>query len=296
MPFSTPFEEHEESPKETGDRSGKLQFTRIFTTDWDQRWQFLSELYTSGPFGLPASYSSYWPGVVADTFDIVPLVVDPQPASITNPNYENLRHRKAKITVNYTPLASDQLSQDPQGTPLPDGTWGTYTQEQTVEFRSLPGRSCKWESDDQKLPDDVHPSVPDMLTTHTVTWNQVTRVPWVTLGNLKGKVNLTACRLPGSQQTFRAGTLLFEGLTDDATLSFVTQQQTRKLVLKFVEKAQHALAADTRGGAAPEGSGTVYGWNYQWRDDTGTYDKPVSDTGETLFAEGNFNEIWTATT
>ena len=107
MPYPS-FTEHEDSPQESGNRSGELSFTRIFLTAWADRWQFIGEHYKAGPFGLPASYSSYWPGVLADHFTIDKLTPKPIQASITDPNSEQLEHDTlAKITINYTPLQSD---------------------------------------------------------------------------------------------------------------------------------------------------------------------------------------------
>lgn len=293
MAFVTSFQEHEDSPQEGGDRTGTLSMTRIFLTAWADRWLFINELFTSGPFGLPASYSTYWPGVLADTFKIDKLISAPVDVTITDPNFAQLAHDTlAKITVTYSPLPLDQQQSDPDDTPLPDGTFATYSQEATTEFRSLPGRACYWESDGVTLPPDVTPVIVDMLTTHTITWNQVRNVPWVTLGNLKGKVNSAVTRLPGSPQRFAAETLLFEGFSDETTLNFFDQNPSRKLTLKFVEKAQHALTTSTVGGA---GTGTVYGWNHQFREDTRLYDKPVSDTATPMFQTANFNTLWTAT-
>ena len=298
MPYPA-FTEHEDSPQESGNRSGELSFTRVFLTAWADRWDFISEHFKSGPFGLPASYSSRWPGVLADGFAIDKLVVKPIAAAIDDPNTQQLEHdTQAKISITYTPLQTDQgQQQDPNDpTPLPAGTWCTYSQDSNIEFRSVPGRSVKWVSDDVVLPADVNTIVPEPVTTHQISWHQVQVVPWVTLGDMKGCVNETACRLPGSPQVFQPETLLFEGLQDEVTLSTDAQWSTRKITLRFIEKAQKGFASGARTGAAPSGS-TIYGWNYQWRDDTSDYDKPVSsDDGSPMFAKYDFNTLWTSQT
>jgi hypothetical protein len=292
------FQEHEDSPQESGGRDGNLQFTRIFLTAWSDRWSFIAEHYRSGPFGLPASYSSLWPGVLADTFQMVPFVTRPEQATISDPNTTQLTHSTlAKITITYKPLDFEQVQQNPeQGPQLPDGTWGTYRQDSNVEFRGIPGRAVMWASDSKKLPPDVQQQVAQPITSHEVTWHQVRVVPWVTLGDMKGKVNEFACMLPGSPQVFQPETLLFEGLADETTLNLYEQQLTRKLTLRFTEMAQSALKTSTRTGAAPAGS-TIYGWNHQFREDTGNYDRPInySDSAP-LFQKYNFNNLWTATT
>lgn len=294
MTFSTYFEEHEDSPMESGNRAGQLDFKRIFLTAWADRWSFLSELYTSGPFGLPASYSTFWPGVLADQFNITRLVNAPEQQTMNNPNSQLLSHDTvAKLTIQYTPLDPGELdgSEEQQ---TPDGTWATYNQQSNIEFLSLTPRAMVWDSDDVALPADFEQILPQSVTTHVVTWQQVRNVPWVTLGNTKGKVNSAITRLPGSPQLFAPETLLFEGFDDEVTLSLSAQQTTRKLTLRFTEKAQHFLESGTSGGA---GSGTIYGWNHQYREDTDTYDKPVNKgTDDTLFQTIDFNNLWLSTT
>jgi hypothetical protein len=293
------FEEHEDSPEESGSRAGDFDFTRIFVTDWEDRWQFIAAHYTSGPFGLPASYSSYWPGVLADKFRISRLVNKPKTATITDPNTTQLDHdTKAKITITYSPLQTDQQQQQDPGepSPLPSGTWATYNQSSNVEFRTELGRGMIWQTDSKQLPPDIPSVVPESATQHTVTWHQVKIVPWVTLGNMKGCVNQTAFRLPGSPQVFQPETLLFDGLDDEISLSFDGQFSTRKLTLKFIEKAQKAFSDTAKGASAAAGS-TIYGWNHQWRPETGQYDKVKSYLSlKPMFQLFEFNNLWSATT
>ena len=298
MPYPA-FQEHEDSPKESGNRSGQFNLTRIFLTAWNDRWEFVAEHMRSGPFGLPASYSTLWPGVLADSFEISRISNLPA-GSVSDPNTDIITHdgTLAVITFVYTPLQADQLQAgDPNDpTPLPAGTWCTYNQDSNTEFRTIPGRGCKWESDSALLPADINEQVPDSVTMHTVTWNQVQVVPWVTLGNMKGCVNSLAFRLPGSPQVFQPETLLFDGLKDEVTLSTDGQWSTRKLTLTFIEKAQKAFSSTARTGASPAGT-TIYGWNHQYRPDTSDYDKVLSaDSSETMFQTFNFNTLWTSQT
>ena len=293
------FEEHEDSPSESGSRAGDFDFSRIFVTAWEDRWQFIAAHYTSGPFGLPASYSSYWPGVLADRFTISRLVNKPVSASITDPNTTQLSHdTRAKITISYSPLQTDQQQQqDPsEPSPLPSGTWATYNQTSNVEFRTELGRGMIWQSDSKQLPPDIASVVPESATQHTVVWHQLKVVPWVTIGNMKGCVNETAFRLPGSPQVFQPETLLFDGLDDEISLSFDGQFSTRKLTLKFIEKAQKAFSDTAKGAAAAAGS-TIYGWNHQWRPETGQYDKVKAYlTLQPMFQLFEFNNLWSAST
>jgi hypothetical protein len=291
------FEEHEDSPDESGGRDGSFSFTRIFITAWADRWQFIAAHFASGPFGLPASYSSYWPGVLADKFQIGRLVNLPSLGTITDPNTQQLEHTdtKAKITITYTPLQWDQQQQNDPGepSPLPVGTFATYSQQSNTEFRSEPGRILKWNSDSVRLPPDIAAVVPESATQHTVTWHQVRVVPWGTLDNMKGCVNQTAFRLPGSPQVFQPETLLFDGFDDEVTLSMDGAFSTRKLALKFIQKSQKSMSAG-KGATAAAGS-AIYGWNHQIRPDTGVYDKVKNyDTGLPLFQLFEFNNLWGA--
>lgn len=294
MPITVSFQEHEDSPRESGNRSGQLSLSRVFLTAWADRWTFLRELFSDGPFGLPASYSSEWPGVVADTFQITRLVNAPNADTVSDPNTQQLTHDTlAVITVTYSPLDSEQQDSDPGEEQLPEGTFATYHQSQSVEFLSTPSRGLKWSSDNVLLPPDITAVLPQMLTQHTVTWHQVRDVPWKFLSSIKGKVNQTAVRLPGSRQTFQPGTLLFEGLDDETTLSFSDSSPSRKLELRFTEKSQPFLVTSTAGGAD---AGTVYGWNHQYRPDTQDYDEPVNAAdGSPLFQVAEFNDVWSAT-
>ena len=291
------FWEHEDSPEEGGNRSGELSFVRIFLCDWDDRWSFIAEHFRSGPFGYPASYSSYWPGVLADDFKISRILNKPENATISDPNTQALTHDTlAMIRITYTPLpiVQQQQEQPPnEGPQLPDGTWCTYQQSSNVEFSTVLGRGCKWESDSAALPADINPVQPNILTEHQVTWHQVRFIPWVTIGDMKGCVNSIDCTLPGSPQVFKPETLLFQGLEDEITLSLAGQWSTRKLTLRFIEKAQKNLTATPRGGAS---SGNIYGWNYQFRPDTSDYDRVLSaDSSDKLFTPFDFNTLWTAT-
>ena len=291
------FVEHEDSPQESGDRSGELSFTRIFLTAWDDRWAFIAAHYSSGVFGKPASYSSYWPSVRADKFTIDKLTPKPVVESITDPNTQQLKHDTlAKITITYSPMQIDEeQQQDPNDpTPLPAGTWCTYTQQSNLEFRTVLGRSCKWETDNKALPADVTPIIPEAISTHELTWHQVQTVPWITLERMKGCVNESNFRMPGSPQTFRPETLLFEGFSDEITLSTNGQFSTRKITLRFSAKSQKALTTSPRVANDPEAN-VVYGWNHQWRDDTADYDRVLSaDSNDPMFQTFDFNTLWTA--
>jgi hypothetical protein len=281
MPITVPFQEHEDSPHEGGDRAGTFRFTRVFLTAFDDRWTFVRELFTGGFVGLPMAYSADWPGVFADTFDIARLVNNPIHATISDPSYQVLRHNTiAKITVNYSPMQASE-----------DGTLMTYEQQEEGEFVTVPSRGLKWSSDNDPLPADYSAAYPSSTTRHQVMWMQVRAVPWATLANTLNKVNSVAFRVPITGQVFVAGTLLFAARTASIALN-TSGATTWKIGLTFLEKAQTSWSTT---GDGPIGGTTVYGWNYQWREDTGTFDQPINaQNGAKTFQEADLNAIFTA--
>lgn len=280
--ISVPFQEHEDSPKESGNRNGEFRFTRIFETAYADRWAFVRDLFTGGPVGLPMAYSADWPGVFADTFEITRPANDPIHEAISNPAYQVLNHRgKALITVNYSAM-----------TPTEDGTLITYEQQEAGEFVTVPSRGLKWSSDSQPLPADYNAAYPSSTTSHQITWAQVRTVPWATLANMINKVNSVAFRVPVSGQLFLAGTLIFSARTASVSLN-MSGVTTWRLGLTFLEKAQTNWTAT---GEGPINGSTVYGWNYQWREDIGEFDQPVNAAdGSKIFQTADLSQIFTAT-
>lgn len=265
MPITVPFVEHEESPIETGNRDGDFQFTRIFVTAWDDRWNFVNGMFTGGPIGLPMIYGPGFSGVFADTFSIDKIAPNPRNAIISDPQASQLSHNgEAKITIGYKPMV-----------PTEDGTLISYEMQEQGEFVTVPSRGLKWASDNDPLPADMQAAYPTTTTRHVVTWSQVRNPPWRVLSECINHVNSVDFMIPVTKQVLKAGTLLFS--EKSASISLNTNGLTTwKLTLTFLEKAQTAYSAT--GGAAIGGT-TVYGWNYQWREDTGDFDRPVSSVG-----------------
>jgi len=278
--ISVPFQEHEDSPHETGNRTGEMQFTRVFLTSWADRWTFTRELFTGGFAGLPMAYSQDWPTVFADTFDISRIVNDPINESITNPSTQLIRHRGlAKITVTYSVMAFE------------NGNLLEYDQQESGEFVSVPSRGLKWLSDDAVLPPDVNAAYPTSTTRHVITWSQVRTVPWATLARMINKVNSVAFTVPVTGQVFQPGTLLFADRTAHISLT-MSGLTTWKIGLTFLEKAQTQWSTT---GDGPIGGTTVYGWNYQWREDTGAFDQPVNAVNEAkTFQQDDLRLIFTS--
>jgi len=255
------FEEHEDSPIERGNRDGEFQFTRIFLTSWADRWLFLREMFQGGPFGGALPYSSEYPNLVCDTFNVERLANNPVAATITNPATQLLTHNAvAKITIEYKQYEQNNI---------------TYEQQEQGEFVTVPSRGLLWASDNVPLPADISAAYPTTTTRHVITWSQITSVPWQTLSECINKVNSVPFRIPITGQLLNAGTLLFAEKSASITMDF-RGLTTWKLVLTFLEKAQTAWSVT--GGAAIGGS-TVYGWNWQWRDSIGDFDRPKSAVG-----------------
>jgi hypothetical protein len=222
-------------------------------------------------------YSPAFPGMFADTFAIEKIAPNPRQAAITNPQYQALTHNTdAKITITYKRLTID------------DNILISYEQQEQGEFVTVPSRGLKWQSDNQWLPADVDAAYPTTTTRHVITWNQVRNPPWQTLAECINKVNSVPFRIPATQQFLSAGTLLFAERSASTSLT-IEGLTTWKLTLTFLEKAQTSWS--TTGGAAI-GSGTVYGWNWQWREDIGDFDRPKTSLGAYTFQETDLRRIF----
>jgi hypothetical protein len=279
MPINVPFVEHEESPIETGNRDGDFQFTRIFVTAWDDRWAFINGMFTGGPIGLPMIYGPGFAGVFADTFSIDKIAPNPRNATIYDPQTQALTHAgEAKITIGYKPMV-----------PTEDGTLISYEMQEQGEFVTVPSRGLKWASDNVSLPADVSAAYATTTTRHVVTWSQVLNPPWQTLSDSINHINSVPFLIPITKQLLQPGTLLFS--EKSASISLNTNGRTTwKITLTFLEKAQTSYS--TTGGAAIGGT-TVYGWNWQWREDIGDFDRPKSKVGSGLtFQEYDLRRIF----
>lgn len=270
--INVPFEEHEDSPSESGGRDGDFQFTRVFVTNYEDRWAFLRGMFTGGVLGLPMAFSPDWPTVFADTFTIARIVNDPIAESITNPATQSLRHRgKALITINYKVVATEELI--------------TYEQQESGEFITVPSRGLKWLSSGQALDADLNPAYPTSTTRHIVTMMQVVDPPWITMSQMLNCVNSVAFYVPVTRQVFPPGSLLFAERNASVSLSF-DGRSTFKVGLTFLEKQQKQWH---------NGITVSYGWNYQWNAATGAFDMPVNAiTGAPTFNSADLASIFTS--
>lgn len=292
MESSVTFWEHEDSPKESGDRSGQFSFERIFLTAWADRNTFIREMMTGGFYGLPQSYSQDWPGLFAESWKVDRIINNPIQGTITNPASQQLSHNTlARITFTYTPIGVTE--QDPGDEQLPSGTFATYDQEEEGEFLSVPSRGMIWDSDGKRLSPDIVGVIPQTTTRHVVTWHRVVNPPWATMASLINKVNSVAWRIPATGQVFQPETLLFAARSASLTLAY-DSEPTWKLKLTFIEKAQKNLVST---GDGPIGGTTIYGWNHQWREDDGIYDRPVNAKSfHRMFQSADLRTLFTSST
>lgn len=279
MTISVPFEEHEDSPIERGTRDGEFTFTRIFVCKWDDRFAFVRDMFTQGFFGYPTSYSLWLPGLFAYDFNIERLANNPRNSTISDPTYQMISHDcDAKVTISYKPMSIDE------------GNLVDYEQQTAGEFVTVPSRGLIWNSDSAPLDADYNAAYPTTTTRHVVTWHRVVSPPWQTLAATINKVNSVAWRVPATQQLFAAGTILFAERSASMVVDFKNGALAWKLQLTFLEKAQTAW--DTTG-QGPIGGSPVYGWNWQWRDSTGTFDKPLNaQTGAETFQSADLRTIF----
>lgn len=288
--LSVYFEEHEDSPIESGNRSGEFSFTRIFIVAWADRFEFLRAMFRDGTYG-PQAYSAYWPGLLADKFKIerqVNAPTDNYPV-MTDPELEQLQHDCiAKITIDYAPIppaeAQDQVD-------LADGTYASYSMTDAIEFVGFPGRTMQWLNTSKALPPDITPIVCEVITRHEVTWHEVVYPPWDLISSMKGKVNADFMRLPGTQQIAYPETIMLTGCQAKKTYK-LSGDTAWEITLTFTEKAQKSLAPATKG-AINQSASQVYGWNWQYDPEQGEYDKPVTALGEEMFDAADLYSIFT---
>ena len=275
--MSVPFEEHVSSPMPSGSINGDFNFLRTFIVEWSDSNQFLIEMFNNGPLGLPQRYSTVFDNLYAKSFRFEYPNENATSAvpTMTNPETQMIGHNgKVFIHITYDLLDFD-VAQFPDPD-IPPGTWVEYERQDAGEFVSVPGRAVKWESDSQELPADVNPSVISPEVRHILRWNRVRNVPWEQFSRFKGKVNADQYRLPGTSQVFEPETLLFESANDSGVLFGNVDSSlppSRTLTLTYIEKSQVFLHPSATGAVNAAPAVSVYGWNHQFREDTGEYDK-----------------------
>lgn len=285
-----PFEEHEDSPIERGDRNSGFNFARIFTCAYEDRFAFLSAMFTGGLAGFPKAYHSAFPNLRCQSFDIERLVNRPTgPALISDPETQIIGHNTtAKITIEYGPLETTFQAGVTQTHP---GTWVTYSRNSTIEFGDVPGRKLIWElsKDDtppRPLPADLAPTFPITTTRHELVWHYVSNPPWTLLSALKGSVNSVNFPIPVINHIVPPERLLFLEDSSRTVIKYDGSIAT-ELTLTFLEKNQGFLS-----------SGDTYGWNHKL--DPGTaltadpvFDRPVTySTHKPLFRLANLLSIF----
>ena len=285
------FEEVDDSPHFNAGPRGEMGATRKFKIVWNQVEEFLSELLFGGIFGLPAQFPLF-PALRVSGIDIVPFIEIPQVGTLTDHQTQNSTHDHALVTVSYGP-GENNTTQNTDD----DGTWAEYEIGIAGEFVEVPGQFLKFQSDNERLPADVHPVVRVPTVGHTVRWHRVYAPPWEQIANLTGLVNANEWKIPATGMLVTAETLLFASASSSKTYDIKNGRDTWSLTYSFQQKTPKHLATtvSARGGIkhTTGGSDTVYGWNHILRKD-GSWDIPVSaTTGDKMYQSGDFAALFT---
>lgn len=268
--ISVPFEEHEDSPIENGDINSGLKFSRVFLVNHEDRFVFLTQMFTGGIDGRPKAYHNAFPDMLATSFSVERIENKPfGPMEITDPESQIIGHSTlAKITIDYAIVQ------------YMNGEIATYSRSGSVEFIDLPGRLMKWESSGKRPLADISPVLPIANTAHEITFHQVSSAPWGQMEFMKGKVNSSNFYIPAIDRNIPRGHLLYLEDSSTQTLKFDGSIATTVSIV-FVEKNQSLL------------SGSSFGWNHKLNPETGEYDRLVSDAGHPLFQEANLISLFT---
>lgn len=292
--MSVAFDEIDDSPHFNAGPRGEMGATRKFRIVWSNVEEFLSELLFGGVWGLPAQFPLF-PALRVSGVDIVPFIEVPQGGVLTNHQTQNSTHDHALVTVTYGP--GENNTTDNGNKELPDGTWAEYSLDIAGEFVEVPGQFLKFQSDDERLPADVHPVVRVPTISHSVRWHRVYAPPWNHIADLTGLVNSAEWKIPATGMLVSAETLLFASASSAKTYDVKNNRDTWSLEYRFAQKCPKHLATtvSARGGInhTTGGSDTVYGWNHVLRKN-GTWDIPVSaTTGDKMYQAADFAPLFT---
>ncbi len=289
MSTSVPYDEIGSSPSGRGSRKGDLVFNREFKVAWVHVQAFVAELLFGGLLGLPKQFPG-WPAMRVNEVSQEPLIEKPESESGYNDvELYLMKHEFARIKVSYGPLQVPNANDN-----LPDGTFAEYEQEEAGEFFEIPGSALKWETDGQEIP-DVKSTTQIGMTDHSVSWHRVVTPPWDAISELKGCVNEAAFRIPATGQWVAPETLLFMGSKVKKTFNLLTASPTWSLNYRFRERAIKAFrnaSGAIYGNSINATSATVIGWNYAYRQSTGTWQRRVNVIGLPEYSEGDFDDLF----
>lgn len=286
MAFNFPIHELGDSPKETLGRDG-IKIVRKFLIPWANRMDFaIGMTVVSTGYGLgPAPYPPF-PFARVESIDMQPFVERPVQQTITDPVTQLnsfAGNNTCLCTIHYS--TQQPQTSDPKEDGLPEGTWATYSQRFSGEFMTLPGRGLTWPSDGKPVGQDAHATILIPLAEHVVTWNRVLNPPWDAISALRGQINETDFRIPGSNGQIReAKTLLFEGCEVGTEYRYDQADQVWNLTYTIKERRVKAV----------NGSETeIIGWNHLYREDAGVWEEPITFlTGKKLHLTGDFTRLF----
>lgn len=287
------FQEIDDSPHFHAGPRGEMGATRKFKILWSDVEAFLTEMLFGGIWGLPAQFPTF-PGLRVSDVAIVPFIETPQGGTLTNHQTQNSLHDDALVTVTYAPGENNTTGNGNKE--LPSGTWAEYDIQFAGEFVEVEGQNLKYDSDNERLPADVHPVVHVPQIDHVIRWHRVYAPPWEHIANLEGKINSNEWKVPATGMHMAAETLLFVPGGARQSYDIQSNRPTWSLEYRFRQKSPKYMGttAGSRGGVkATAGSGeTVYGWNHILRKN-GTWDTPVNaTTGDKMYQADDFAPLF----
>lgn len=250
-------------PRATASRESRGA-QRVGKVAWDSIDELILECFPSPP-QAPGQFPGI-PWLFCDTMSIETLSPEPGPdemdVSGDVPTYD-----WGKVEINYSTLDYDSQS-DPNELLTENYDFG-------AEMMEIASSGMRWfsQSSTQRLPTAIPLFKKIPIMNVETTWHRVYSIPIVAIRNLIGCINVN---------TFRgcvAESLLFSGAR--ITYTFDTQgQQTWTVTYQFQQKLVWQ-------------AGVAYGWNHQFRPETGLFERIVTPAGNNLYYHGNFQTLLT---
>jgi hypothetical protein len=258
------------SPREKWTRGG-MTAVRTLLVPWSQRFDFVRYMLYQGPRFRGQPYPGAPFSIVKD-IDFEPFNA-PEQRNIVDPAVDLAAAKDWAIAVVSYDLDPATTQEEEDDEDVEEGTYVSYVADDTVEALHVPGRYMKWQDNNQILPADSTAPIHVPLTSHQVTWHNVTTLPHVLISELKGKINSVDYRVPGSRQTIAKETLLFAGAKRRIQTTTEPGQRAKwEVTYEFLERRIKSLGAE----GAPE----ICGWNHLYREErTAGWKIPISVEG-----------------
>lgn len=253
------FDELPNSPTFSGGRDGPKAQRRLMIA-WSDTDSFLAAIFpaairTGKGWTFPVSAS--FPGknwMTAQEYKVDPWDKD---KTIGYDSNVVRAYDFAVVTIDYKSPEYDPNKTDPakQG----DQILADYSSAYSAEMLKLGVSGWIWETGGDIIKNEEATVAKVVVQIeHTLTWNYVPYPPFSTIGRTAGCVN------SDTKLFFApAETLLFTGAEIKRSYHSTDGDQSWKVTYKFLQRLVN------------DGSGTAIGWNHMWRNDKGTWDKPM---------------------